>query len=162
VMAYLFKHTPLQTNFAVNLTCLVPTENPEVGAPRRLDLKSILQHFLDFRFDIVTKRVQHELAELQKRVHILEGFEKVYDELDQIKAAYSDKRRTRIGGAGAEEVEFNEEAYIADEDAHVVLTRDGWIKRVKEIKDPSTTRLREGDAVMTVLAGSLKANLVLF
>ncbi len=244
VMAYLFKHTPLQTNFGVNLTCLVPTDNPEVGAPRRLDLKSILQYFLDFRFEVVTKRFQHELGELQKRVHILEGFEKVYDaldemlkiirasegkqdaakklmkrfdldelqvdailemklyklarleilvvqkelgekraeikriegilkdkkkiwgtvktELDEIKAAYADKRRTRIGGAGSEEVEFSEEAFIADEDAHVVLTRDGWIKRVKEIKDPSTTRLREGDAVMTVLAGSLKANLVLF
>ena len=38
VMAYLFKHTPLQTNFPVNLTCLVPTENPEVGRPERLDL----------------------------------------------------------------------------------------------------------------------------
>ena len=36
VMAYLFKHTPLQTSFPVNLTCLVPTENPEVGRPERL------------------------------------------------------------------------------------------------------------------------------
>src|SRR5690606_33702710 len=45
VMAYLYKHTALQTNFPVNLTCLVPTENPEVGAPDRLDLKSILWHF---------------------------------------------------------------------------------------------------------------------
>ena len=33
IMAYLFKHTPLQINFAVNLTCLIPTENPEVGRP---------------------------------------------------------------------------------------------------------------------------------
>ncbi|MBN1208869.1 MAG: DNA topoisomerase IV subunit A [Myxococcaceae bacterium] len=244
VMAYLFKQTPLQTTFGVNLTCLVPTDNPEVGAPRRLDLKSILQYFLDFRLEVVTRRFNHELAELKKRVHILEGFEKVYDaldemlkiirasegkqdaakklmnrfkldelqvdailemklyklarleilvvqeelkqrraeikriegilkdkrklwgtvkdELDEIKAAYADKRRTRIGGAGAEEMEFSEDAFISDEDAHVVLTRDGWIKRVREIKDPSTTRLREGDAVMTVLAGSLKTNLVLF
>jgi DNA gyrase subunit A len=59
-------------------------------------------------------------------------------------------------------MEFSEDAFIADEDAHVVLTRDGWIKRVREVKDPNSTRLREGDAVMTVLAGSLKANLVLF
>src|SRR5579864_9263647 len=42
IMAYLFKHTPLQINFAVNLTCLIPTENPEVGRPERLDLKQIL------------------------------------------------------------------------------------------------------------------------
>src|SRR6185312_8725418 len=54
VMAYLFRHTPLQTNFIVNLTCLIPTENPEVGRPERLDLKSILWHFLHFRLEVVT------------------------------------------------------------------------------------------------------------
>src|SRR5215470_14770905 len=244
VMAYLYKHTPLQTNFGVNLTCLVPTDNAEVGAPKRLDLKSILRHFLDFRFDVVTRRFEFDLKEVQRRLHILEGFEKVYRALDEmlriirksegkddaskklikrfklseeqsdeilemklyrlarleilviqkdlkekraeqrrlkellgsdrarwavvreeileIRKTYGDKRRTRIGGAGAEEVEYSEEAFIADEDAHVVLTRDGWIKRVREIKDPSQTRVREGDEVAFVLAGSLKSNLVLF
>ena len=244
VMAYLYKHTPLQTNFGVNLTCLVPTDNPEVGAPKRLDLKSILRYFLDFRFQVVTRRFDFDLKEVQKRLHILEGFEKVYDALDEmiriirksegkadaaeklikrfalsdeqadailemkvyrlarleilviqkeaqekrvdqkrlkellgsdklrwgvvreeieeIEKAYGDKRRTRIGGAGAEEIEYSEEAFIADEDAHVVLTRDGWVKRVREIKDPAQTRVREGDEVALVLAGSLKSNLVLF
>jgi DNA gyrase subunit A len=243
VMAYLFKHTPLQTNFNVNLTALVPTQDPEVGTPERLDLKSLLRHFLDFRFEVVTKRHEFELAQVKKRLHILEGFEKVYealdemiriirksegkqdaagklmkrfeldaeqveailelklyklarleilviqkeakekrleaarlagvlkdprkrwavvqDELAQVKEKYADARRTKLGGGG-EEVEYSEEAFIADEDAHVILTRDGWVKRVREIKDPSTTRLREGDEVMAVLAGSLKSNLVFF
>src|SRR3954471_2031193 len=71
IMAYLFKHTPLQVNFAVNLTCLIPTENVEVGRPERLDLKQILWHFLHFRLEVVTKRLEHELAALKKRVHIL-------------------------------------------------------------------------------------------
>src|SRR6266540_4651418 len=84
IMAYLFKHTPLQINFAVNLTCLIPTENPEVGRPERLDLKQILWHFLHFRLEVVTKRLEHELAALKRRVHILEGFEKVFDALDEI------------------------------------------------------------------------------
>src|SRR6266446_1412807 len=84
IMAYLFKHTPLQINFAVNLTCLIPTENPEVGRPERLDLKQILWHFLHFRLDVVTKRLEHELAALKKRIHLLEGFEKVFDALDEI------------------------------------------------------------------------------
>src|SRR4029077_2210803 len=53
VMAYLYKHTPLATNFNVNLTCLVPTENPEVGTPQRLALKEMLRHFLGFRFRVV-------------------------------------------------------------------------------------------------------------
>src|SRR3954449_3453989 len=84
VMAYLFKHTPLQTNFPVNLTCLIPTENPEVGRPERLDLKSILWHFLHFRLEVVTARLEHELDALRNRVHILEGFEKVFDVLDEV------------------------------------------------------------------------------
>ena len=84
VMAYLFKHTPLQTNFAVNLTCLVPTENAEAGRPERLDLKQMLWHFLHFRLDVVTSRLEHELEQLRKRIHILEGFEKVFDALDEI------------------------------------------------------------------------------
>src|SRR5438067_4727447 len=244
VMAYLYKHTPLQTNFGVNLTCLVPTDNLEVGAPQRLDLKKILRYFLDFRFEVVTRRFQFDLKEVQRRLHILEGFEKVYDALDEmlkiirksegkedaagklvkrfklsaeqadailemklyrlarleilviekelkekrgeqkrlkellgndrsrwavvreeitaIQKEYGDKRRTKIGGAGSEEVEYSEEAFIADEDAQVVLTRDGWIKRVRELKDPSQTRVREGDEVAYVLGGSLKSNLVLF
>src|SRR2546425_7366926 len=49
VMAYLYKHTSLQTNFNVNLTCLVPTDNPEVGTPQRLNLAAMLRYFLDFR-----------------------------------------------------------------------------------------------------------------
>ena len=51
VLAYLYKNTSLQTNFNVNLTCLVPTENPEVGAPNRLSLKEMLWHFLHFRLE---------------------------------------------------------------------------------------------------------------
>jgi DNA gyrase subunit A len=243
VMAYLYKHTPLQTNFNVNMTCLVPTDNPEVGTPQRLGLKEILRYFLDFRFQVVTRRFEFDLSEVQKRLHILQGFEKVYDALDEmiriirksdgkedaagkimkrfeldevqtdaildmriyklarleilvvqkeakekrdeqkelkallasdrqrwgvvrdeikeIATQYGDKRRTRIGGGG-EEVAYSEEAFIADEDAHVVLTRDGWIKRVREMKDPSQTRLREGDEVLAVLAGSLRSNFAIF
>src|SRR6185436_3193992 len=84
IMAYLFKHTPLQVNFAVNLTCLIPTENPEVGRPDRLDLSQILWHFLHFRLEVVTRRLGHELAALERRIHILEGFAKVFDALDEI------------------------------------------------------------------------------
>src|SRR5204863_84224 len=105
VLAYLFKNTSLQTNFAVNLTCLVPTENPEVGK--------------------------------------------------------AGKRRTIIEAVG-EEATFTEEELIIAEDNHVLITRDGWVKRQREIKDPSTTRLREGDQVLSVVAGSTKSTVVFF
>ncbi|MEM1210460.1 MAG: DNA topoisomerase (ATP-hydrolyzing) [Planctomycetota bacterium] len=84
VMAYLLKHTPLQTTFAVNLTCLVPTENPLVAAPERVGLKQALWHFLHFRLDVVTKRLEHELDTLNKRIHILNGLAIVFDALDEI------------------------------------------------------------------------------
>ena len=44
----------------------------------------MLWHFLHFRLEVVTKRLEHELAALKKRIHILEGFEKVFDALDEI------------------------------------------------------------------------------
>jgi DNA gyrase subunit A len=242
VMAYLFKHTPLQTNFIVNLTCLIPTENEEVGRPERLDLKAILWHFLHFRLDVVTKRLEHELDSLQKRIHILEGFEKVFDALDEIiriirksegkadsaqkimkrfeldaeqadailelklyrlarleilviqnELADKRKRAKQITGLlrneegrwqlvrdeieevqktygkgdarrtiieSADEVAFTADDFIVEEDNVVIVSRDGWLKRQKEVRDLSTTRLREGDAVLAVLPGSTRASVV--
>src|SRR5688500_8083964 len=84
VMAFLFKHTLLQTNFNVNLTCLIPTDNPEVGRPERLGLRDILRYFLMFRLEVVTKRLTHELEQLRKRIHTLEGFAFAFDILDDL------------------------------------------------------------------------------
>ncbi len=65
---------------------------------------------------------------------------------------FADKRRTKIAAAAARSVEFDRRGFIVDEEATVVVTRDGWMKRVREVKDPSATRLREGDAVLAVAA----------
>jgi DNA gyrase subunit A len=59
-------------------------------------------------------------------------------------------------------MEFDADAFIVEEDAHVVVTRDGWIKRVRELKDPNQTRTREGDAVTHVLPGSTKEKVIFF
>ncbi|MDQ3032932.1 MAG: DNA topoisomerase IV subunit A [Myxococcota bacterium] len=85
VMAYLFKHTPLATNVQVNLTCLVPIQSggAEVPVPERLDLKAMLRHFLDFRMRVVVRRLGHDLAVVNKRIHILEGFVTIFDALDE-------------------------------------------------------------------------------
>jgi DNA gyrase subunit A len=82
-LAYLFKNSPLQINYSINLTCLLPAEGAEVAVPRRLDLKTILQHFLDFRLDVVTRRLRFELKNLLDRIHILEGFAIVFKNLDE-------------------------------------------------------------------------------
>ncbi|WP_165251402.1 DNA gyrase/topoisomerase IV subunit A [Paludisphaera soli] len=82
-MAYLFKNTPLQVNYGVNLTCLLPADGAAVAVPSRLDLKTILQHFLDFRMDVVTRRLNYELRLLLARIHVLEGFAIVFNNLDE-------------------------------------------------------------------------------
>ncbi|HLL24471.1 MAG TPA: DNA topoisomerase IV subunit A, partial [Kofleriaceae bacterium] len=250
VMAYLYKNTPLQSSFHVNVTCLVPPELLETGAPpgsppqpRRLGIKDVLSHFLDFRLIVTERRFQYQLRQLEARIHILEGFATVFDALDElikiirasdgkqdaaqkiikrfkldelqtdailelklyklakleinvirqeldekskeakrirgilksedkmwtvvkddlkaVAAELGTPRRTKTGGA-SEEVEFSEDAFIIDEDANVVVTRDGWIKRVRELKDPNQTRVRDGDEVMFVLPGSTKEKVIFF
>ena len=66
------------------------------------------------------------------------------EELEEIQKKYGEPRRTRI--EETEEVEYSADAFIVDEDNVVIVSRDGWVKRQKEVKDLSTTRLREGDA----------------
>src|SRR5881296_1064695 len=241
-MAYLYKHTALQTNFNVNLTCLKPTANPAVGQPARVTLRDLCRQFLDFRLLVVTRRLEHEQRQLEARLHILDALARIYDDLDrviriirkaesradaarQLMAAfkldqvqadaildirlyqlarleiekilaeraekkkrlkeieallarprerwkmiraelaalgekYGDKRRTQL--ATGEELAYDPEAYIVHEDATVILSRDGWLKRVREVKDPASTRLREGDALAAMLPGTTRDRLVLF
>jgi DNA gyrase subunit A len=82
-MAYLLKHTVLQVRFHVNMTCLVPTDKPEVCAPEKVDLGTVLRHFLDFRMEVTVRRLRFDLEQLEKRIHILRGFEKIFDALDE-------------------------------------------------------------------------------
>ncbi|MDX9721745.1 MAG: DNA topoisomerase (ATP-hydrolyzing), partial [Myxococcota bacterium] len=82
VMAFLFKHTPLQSRFSVNLTCLVPVG--EMGCrPQQLGLLEMLRHFLEFRFEVVSRRLALRLRELRERIHILEAFERIFDAIDE-------------------------------------------------------------------------------
>ena len=83
-MAYLCRYTSLQTTFSMNLTCLVPTENPEVCEPLRATLYDIIRYWLDFRLRTVIKRFNHELKKLREKIHILEAFAKSFDVLDEI------------------------------------------------------------------------------
>ena len=74
----LFKHTPLQSTFGVNTVALVN------GVPRTLSLLELLTHYLEFQREIVTRRSKHELRQLEKRTHILEGYLIALDNLDAV------------------------------------------------------------------------------
>ena len=83
-MAYLYKHTPLSGYFHVNLTCLVPTEATDVCAPKRVGLREMLRHFLDFRMEVVTRRLRFRLEKLRNQIHRLEALEIIFDALDEV------------------------------------------------------------------------------
>ena len=85
----------------------------------------------------------------------------VRNEIEEVAKKYGDARRSEIVGEAPEE-DYTAEDFIIDEDSVVVVTRDGWVKRQKEVKDIASTRVREGDAVMAVAAGSTKTTVVLF
>jgi DNA gyrase subunit A len=222
---------------------LVPLAGSDVAGPARLELRQIVRHFLDFRYEVVTKRLRFDLNEILKRIHLLEGLEKIFDALDEtiriirrsegkqdaadklmkrfdldaeqtdailelklyrlaqleieiirkelkekrheadrlqallgsekarwkliraelleIRNEYADPRRTVIN-AKMQEPEYDAEAFIVEEDAYVLLTQQGWIKRQRELKDVETTRVREGDRVLDVAVGSTKSAVALF
>jgi DNA gyrase subunit A len=105
-MAYLYKHTPLQQAFHVNMTCLVPSEDTHLPIPKRVGLREMLRHFLDFRLEVVSRRLAHQLEKLRERIHILEGFAIIFDALDETiriirasdgKADAADKMMVRFG-----------------------------------------------------------------
>src|SRR6185369_15643215 len=85
----------------------------------------------------------------------------VRTELEEIQKKYGDARRTRISSDEGES-EYTAEDFIVEEDNVIIVSRDGWVKRQKEVKDIASTRLREGDAVLAALAGSTRATAVFF
>jgi DNA gyrase subunit A len=78
VLNQLFKYTPLQTSFSVNNIALVN------GRPQTLNLKDIIFHFVEFRHEVVVRRTRYELAQAEKRAHILEGLLIALDHLDEV------------------------------------------------------------------------------
>ncbi len=78
VLNNLFKYTALQTSFSVNNIALVH------GRPMMLNLKDMIHHFVEHRHEVVIRRTRYELAEAEKRAHILEGYLIALDHLDEV------------------------------------------------------------------------------
>jgi DNA gyrase subunit A len=224
-LAFLFKNTPLETTFAVNMTALVPTQGKSMR-PSLLSLRECLQHFLDFRQSVVEAKLLFEKKNLQERIHILEGLVIIFDALDEVleivraskgrqdaadklrkrfditeiqslavvdmrvyqlsrtnisevraelkskssrvreidsllrnedklieqvraelKAVVSEfgeRRKCRIDSS-IEDVEIRQEDFLIDDDVFALVTREGWIKRIRQNNDVSSSRVREGD-----------------
>ncbi|MGY3212348.1 DNA gyrase subunit A [Mucilaginibacter sp. HD30] len=78
VLNNLFKYTSLQTSFSVNNIALVH------GRPMMLNLRDLIHHFVEHRHEVVVRRTKFELAEAEKRAHILEGLLIALDHLDEV------------------------------------------------------------------------------
>jgi DNA gyrase subunit A len=78
VLNQLFKHTPLQSTFSINMLALVDQQ------PRVLSLDMILRHFLEYRRRVVIRRTEFELRKARERAHVLEGLKIALDNLDQV------------------------------------------------------------------------------
>ena len=237
LMSYLFKHTDLESSFQLNFTCLKPN-----GEPARLSLIEICREFLDFRQQVVTRRLKFELALLEKRLHILSGFVAIFNDLDkalklirssksrkqahekiqkhfklddeqtnailefplyrlvlmemekiiseqeeklkdkkkivsilkspkkiwgevrkeleEIDKKYGDKRKTKFGSS--ENIEFNAEDFIEHEDIHLVLSQNGWLRKLKTLNDPSSLKFKENDQLLCITPCNTKDLLGIF
>lgn len=82
-LAYLLRHSPMEAKFHINLTCLAPDQGTGRVVPKQLNLKEILEEFIAFRLEVITKRIRHDLDKLEGRIHILAGFIKVLDDVRQ-------------------------------------------------------------------------------
>src|SRR3954449_6151825 len=79
VLNKLYKHTPLQSTFGVNMVALV-----DGVEPRTLSLKQLLEHYIAHQKEVVTRRTKYELDRAEKRAHILEGYLIALDNLDEV------------------------------------------------------------------------------
>jgi len=78
VLNHLYKYTSLQSSFSVNNIALVN------GRPQALNLLDLIRHFVDHRHEVVLRRTRFDLAEAQRKAHILEGYLIALDHLDEI------------------------------------------------------------------------------
>ena len=79
VLNQLFKYTPMQSTFGVNMLALVDGQEPRV-----LPLKRMLQHHIEWRHEVITRRSRYELDKARERAHILEGLKIALDNLDAV------------------------------------------------------------------------------
>ncbi|HXF95877.1 MAG TPA: DNA gyrase subunit A [Gemmatimonadales bacterium] len=78
VLNQLYKHTAMQTTFGAIMLALVD------GVPKEMNLKELLQHFIDHRHEVITRRTQFELKRAEEREHILEGLKIAVDNIDEV------------------------------------------------------------------------------
>jgi len=145
ILNNLYKHTPMQSSFPVNMVALVD------GIPRTLSLRDALFHYIAHQVEVVTRRSQDRLRKASKRAHIVEGLLKAIEMIDAVIAAIraSDDRGAARETLMATPFEFSEEQaeYILDMQLSR-LTRLGRTNLEEEL-----AKLRETIAELEAILG---------
>src|SRR3954464_11193644 len=145
VLNNLYKHTPLQTSFGVNMVALVD------GVPRTLNLRDALVAYVDHQREVITRRSQHRLDKARARAHIVEGLLKALDMIDAIVTLIrgSDDRSAAREGLMATPFEFSE-----IQANHILDMTLGRLTRLGRSElDEEMTKLRETIADLEAILG---------
>jgi DNA gyrase subunit A len=94
ILNQLYKHTPLQESFGINMLAIVE------GRPKILNLKEALKAFLDHRKEVVTRRTAYDLRKAEERLHILEGLRIALDNLDAVIALIRNAQDPKVAKDG--------------------------------------------------------------
>ena len=128
VLNKLFQYTGLQSSFSVNNVCLVK------GRPYTLNLKQLIQYYVEHRHEVVVRRTQHDLREAEKRAHILEGLARALDIVDEIIATI---RACKGGTPEAKQAIMDRFGFDDPQAAAIVAYRLGQLAglEIKKIMD---------------------------
>ncbi|MCH2204167.1 MAG: DNA topoisomerase, partial [Fuerstiella sp.] len=128
-------------------------------------LELALYKISQLEIDRIREELEEKRAEARRIERLLKSDKRMWKlietELQDVASQFGDRRKSKFGSSD-EIIEFDPQAYIVRENTNVVVTREGWIKRVNQLASVERTRVREGDSVLAVVPGSTLDNVVMF
>jgi DNA gyrase subunit A len=141
VLNKLYKHTPLQTTFGVNMVALVD------NVPKTLSLREMIGHYVDHQREVVIRRTKYELRKSEERAHVLEGYLVALDNLDEVIALIRGSRDPEAARNGLVEryelsvvqaqaiLQLTLSRLTALEADKIKLEYDDLVERIKELRE---------------------------
>ncbi|HEX4979841.1 MAG TPA: DNA gyrase subunit A [Acidimicrobiales bacterium] len=155
VLNNLYKHTPLQTSFGVNMVALVDQDAAGVGVPRTLNLVQALQYYVAHQVDVITRRTESRLRKARDRAHILEGLIRALDMIDAIIATI---RESDDRGAAREALMGDRFGFSEIQANHILDMRLVQLTRLNgnELRDEYAQKMAEIAELESILADPAK------
>ncbi len=124
IINQLYKYTELQTSYGINNVAL------SNGRPRILNIQDLISEFIDFRMEVVIRRAKFELKKANEKAHILEGYLKALDHLDEVislirASTTPDAAKESLIAKSREEKWFLQEALFAQIEEHIYKQEEG-------------------------------------